>query len=105
MIKVKVTYQNKDIVNVEVTGHAEFDEYGKDLVCAGVSTLVTGIANTLYTLGDREHQSITLRDGYANITIHSSTHDEQLILETLVISLETMQESYGQYIEILKKEA
>ena len=105
MIKVKVTYHNDAIVNVEVTGHADYDEYGKDLVCAGVSTLLTGIANTLVTLGDREHQSITLRDGYANITMHSTSHDEQLILETLLISLKTMEESYGQYIEIVKKEA
>ena len=35
MIKVKVTKQN-----ISILGHANYDEYGKDIVCAAVSSIV-----------------------------------------------------------------
>ena len=51
MIKVKV---EKD--NISIIGHANYDEYGKDIVCASVSsvvmTSVEGIAK-IYTKRDK----------------------------------------------------
>ena len=41
MIKVLVKQNNNQIVNLSITGHADSGEYGKDLVCAGVSTAST----------------------------------------------------------------
>lgn len=38
MIKVKFN-TNGDTKSIEISGHAEFDEYGKDIVCASVSTI------------------------------------------------------------------
>ena len=42
MIKVLVKQNNNQIVNLSITGHADSGEYGKDLVCAGVSTVGIG---------------------------------------------------------------
>ena len=35
MIKVKVTEKN-----ISILGHADYDEFGKDIVCAAVSSIV-----------------------------------------------------------------
>lgn len=37
MIKVQIKRNNKYITQIKIKGHAQFGEYGKDLVCAGVS--------------------------------------------------------------------
>ena len=47
MIKVLVKQNNNQIVNLSITGHADSGEYGKDLVCAGVSTVGIGEMNML----------------------------------------------------------
>ena len=47
MIKVLIKNNNKYITHIQIKGHADFGEYGKDLVCAGVSAIATGICNTL----------------------------------------------------------
>ena len=44
MIKVTIKKENGIIVNIKMTGHAKYDEYGKDIVCAGVSSaLITSV--------------------------------------------------------------
>ena len=58
MIKIKINKQNKQIVEVKVTGHANSAEYGKDLVCAGVSSICVGIANALVSKDFLNHGSI-----------------------------------------------
>lgn len=44
MLKVKVDIKN---YTVTMRGHADFAENGKDIVCAGASTLLYTLANTL----------------------------------------------------------
>ena len=40
MIKVKVEENNNYISKVTIKGHANYDELGKDIVCAAVSSIV-----------------------------------------------------------------
>ena len=101
MIKVLVKQNNNQIVNLSITGHADSGEYGKDLVCAGVSTVGIGAMNMLAKKG-------FLAKGLGTIEINEVVNhtDEvcQVVLETLVVTLETMVESYGRFIKISKVE-
>ena len=47
MISVNVTFMGSDVKSLTVSGHANYDKYGKDIVCAGVSAVVTGGINAL----------------------------------------------------------
>ena len=47
MISVNVTFMGKEVKSLTVSGHANYDKYGKDIVCAGVSAVVTGGINAL----------------------------------------------------------
>ena len=97
MIKVLIKNNNKYITHIQIKGHADFGEYGKDLVCAGVSAIATGICNTLAKKQFLEKKMCAISFENGNIKM-------QVILETLVISLESFMEDYHQYIKITYEE-
>lgn len=47
MIKVNLKKENNIIYEIKISGHAKYDEYGKDIVCAGVSTLLITTVNAI----------------------------------------------------------
>lgn len=107
MIKVIVRHnKDKQIKEIQVSGHADSAEYGKDLVCAGVSSAVVGIANTLvkYNFLDDNMGTIDLKEGNLQIKVFNSNNNVQVVLETFVTILETIRESYSKYIKITKME-
>ena len=104
MIKVKIIKNNEQILEMKVTGHANSAEYGKDLVCAGVSTICIGIANALVQYHFLEGNDIEVKEGYVHIKVNRSSHDIQVVLETFEVMLDTIEESYSKYIKITKME-
>lgn len=45
MIKVIIKRDENIIKSIELSGHAKYDIYGKDIVCAGVSSMLTYMVN------------------------------------------------------------
>jgi len=45
MIKVKLLNIDNITKKIEIKGHAKYAEYGKDIVCSGVSSIVTTTVN------------------------------------------------------------
>lgn len=105
MIKVVIKKHNDSIVSVEVKGHAGSAEYGKDLVCAGVSSVTVGIANMLANKGFiEEGNEIVIKPGYTYIEVYNSNDVFQLVLETFEVMLLTIAEDNSKYIQISKME-
>lgn len=106
MIKVIIKHKDHRIRYIEITGHANSDEYGKDLVCAGVSAIAIGVANTIAQKGyiDKKMCLIDVKNGKICIDIRESDETLQVILETLVISLQSIQDNYFDYIKIINEE-
>lgn len=103
MIKITIQTQNDNIVSLDIKGHAEFDDHGKDLVCAGVSSIAFGLLNALdeYKV-EFEHQ---VQNNEISIHLNNQLDDKaQIILKTGIIQLETIKESYEAYIKIKKQE-
>ena len=59
MIKVKLTKNNNYYKRIIITGHANYDDFGKDIVCAAVSSTVITTINILLSL---DNQSISYND-------------------------------------------
>ncbi len=104
MVNVKVVKEGSDILEVEVSGHAGSDEYGFDLVCAGVSTACVGICNELVKHNFFKYGDIELQTGYCHIYVDEFEELHQVVLETFVTILKTIEESYGEYLKIIKME-
>ena len=106
MIQVVIKEKNQQILDIEVSGHAKSAEHGKDLVCAGVSTACVGIANALVKNHFLKDQlgNLDIQKGYVHIEVLKSQKDIQVVLETFVTILETIEESYAKYMKITKME-
>ncbi|AQL55995.1 ribosomal-processing cysteine protease Prp [Abyssicoccus albus] len=106
MINVMI-HMNDDaeVTQLTMDGHADYDEYGKDLVCAGASAVVIGGINAIMKLSD-DTPTLDMDEERGFIDIKPfDIHDDksQLILQTIIVSLVTIQESYGEFINIQYK--
>lgn len=85
-------------------GHAGYAEMGQDLVCAGVSCITIGTNNALDELAPGTFQTET-REGFLKIRILNPEDPKaQLILRTAWIQLQTIAESYPEFIKLKKQE-
>lgn len=98
MISVNVSFIGKDVKSLTVSGHANYDEYGKDIVCAGVSAIVTGGINALEP--HLKNIEIINESNKLGVVVIESNEVIQVILNTMLIQLETIENSYKKYIKI-----
>ena len=103
MIKIKINKSNNKYSSLEVSGHSNYDEHGKDIVCAGVSAVVVGGLNAL-TNENKKKVSCKMSDGYVNVDVLDIENERlQLIMGVIIIQLRTIEESYKKYVKISEK--
>ena len=101
MIKAIYEAKNNRYLSLQVSGHAEYDESGKDLICASVSSIVFGLMNALDALNeDVEIEQLT---NTITIKVHSDSNIIQDYLELTMTQLKTIEESYGDFIKVERK--
>lgn len=101
MILITLTETNKKFASLTVKGHANSGEYGKDLVCSAVSAVIIGGINALKNPNDFE---IKLESGFVEINAKNIVSSEnQIVINTMMIQLETIEESEPKRIKIVKK--
>lgn len=68
--------------SIEVSGHASFAEYGKDIVCAAVSSIVITTVNGIISI-DKEAIKYLEKDGFISIDVvkHSK------VVDTLILNM------------------
>ena len=88
MIAVTI-YQNHSgqYVRIHCIGHAGFAKPGEDIICAAVSVLVINTLNATET--DQKSGLIDIRFQ------HPGSHDAKLLLDTMVLGLQAVQDQYG----------
>ena len=93
MIKIKF---DKDKISIK--GHSGYDVLGKDIVCAGVSAVVTGGINALED--EIKNVEIINQDNILGVKVINNNEKIQIILKTVLIQLQTIEASYKKYIKI-----
>ena len=93
MIKVNV---NKDVITI--TGHALYDDYGKDIVCAAVSSTVITTVNAILLI-DKKVIKLTEKDGVKIEILHHTDIVDKLILNMINLLTE-LQSDYKDNINI-----
>jgi uncharacterized protein YsxB (DUF464 family) len=111
MIYVRIYRNDSDrtIRAVIVEGHADFSERGKDLVCAGVSSVTVGTYNAIHKLLDAEMIG-EMESGKVYMEFPRQKEDTtqqqlQLLAEAMLEMLATIQNAYGdygKYIELIE---
>lgn len=103
MVTVKVNCHNGRISKIHISGHAEYDEYGNDLVCAGASTISIGAMNALDELFKDDCQ-LEMNENVISIKVLKFKESLDLVLNFLLLQFETMVEGYPKNIRIIRKE-
>ena len=97
MIKVEL----KDNL-ITIKGHAGYDEKGKDIVCASVSSIVITTINGIIEINP---DAIDYSDLDNEIIIRKLKEDETVnkLLNNMVLLLENLEKDYKDYIKIIRR--
>lgn len=97
---IKVNIKNNKII---VTGHANFADYGKDIVCASVSSIIITSINACLRIDD-ESVSYKEEDSKLTIVVNKASDNIKKIIENMIYMLEELAETYNKNIKIVKEE-
>ena len=98
MIKVSLKYSGNLIDSIEIIGHANYDLYGKDIVCASVSSIVITSVNGIIRL-DSNSIDYKNNDGiFISILNHNKVVDT--LIDNMVSLLKELEKQYKKNIII-----
>ncbi|TCP32246.1 hypothetical protein EV207_101224 [Scopulibacillus darangshiensis] len=107
MIKVNVHRDHRgNIESFTMEGHADSGPHGFDLVCAGASAVSFGSLNAVQAIAGIELDVWQAPEGgylrcQLPMTLHLETQRKvQILLEGMIVSLQTIEASYGEHIQI-----
>ena len=106
MTNIKIERKNDDIVGMTCSNHTGFAESGKDIVCAGVSSITqTAILGIQKLTKLKTNVVIDEKKGFLKLKldIENNTqdfHDAQVILKTMLCGLEDLRKQYPKYIKL-----
>ncbi len=96
----------KEIIQFTMSGHADAGPYGHDLVCAGASAVSIGSVNAIVKLCNIELDVSMEEDGgFLRCTVPNDLdkvifEKVQLLLEAMLISLQSIATEYSKHIQI-----
>ncbi|HLU22016.1 MAG TPA: ribosomal-processing cysteine protease Prp [Bacillaceae bacterium] len=110
MIQIEINKRpDGKITSFTMDGHANFADKGQDIVCAGASAVAFGSVNAIIALTGIEPEIEQADSGFLKCTFPHKLSDEvskqlQLLLDSMVISLQTIERDYSDFINISFKE-
>lgn len=103
MIQVRVTKTDRVITDIQILGHAFYDDYGKDIVCASVSATVICTVNGILHI-DSNVIDVIQQEDLLEIVVHQYDDTTQTLLKNMIECLESLEKQYPQNIKMLIKE-
>lgn len=85
--------------HIKISGHAMFDEYGKDIVCASASSIVTTSINGILRLDDKAI-SYKLSDGELSIDVLKDNFETKTLILNMISLLKNLEKQYGKNIKV-----
>lgn len=101
---ITVILKNKEarIDKIEIKGHAKYDEFGKDIVCAAVSATVLTTANAIIKI---DPSSLTCIEEKNNLTMIINNHHKvtDSLIDNMVLMLKEIHHDYPKHIKIIEE--
>ena len=98
MIKIKI----KNNI-IKISGHANYSEFGNDIVCASVSSIILTTVNSIMNI---EKSSIDYNDDGKVITIinNQTNKNTDILINTMIELLKDLEKKYKKNIKIESEE-
>lgn len=88
--------------HIEIDGHANYADYGKDIVCAAVSCIAITSINAIIKL-DESALKYEENDGYLVIDILKHNKYVDTIISNMIDLLKELEEQYKKNIKIYEE--
>lgn len=97
---IRIYIKNKKI---EVVGHADYADYGKDIVCASASAIIITSINSALKLNNK---SLEYKEETNKLTINILISDDNTkkIIDNMLSLLEDLVKTYKKNVKIIKEE-
>ena len=92
---IKINIKNN---NINISGHALYDDYGKDIVCASVSSIVICTINGILALNNEVIEVDSTKG--INITILKENDTVKTLLKNMINLLKELETKYTGNIKI-----
>ena len=100
MIKVKINYDDNYVKGFKVTGHANFADYGKDIVCASVSSIVITSINLALSF-DSDSLEYKEDTGLIDVVIKKQDNIINKVFINMIDMLKELETNYSKNIKII----
>ena len=98
MIKVNITKKDNKIEQIIMSGHAMYDDFGKDIVCAAASSITITSINAILKINEK---AITVsNDGDLKIIVNTHDSVTDSLVNNMIDLLIELQEQYNKNIKI-----
>lgn len=98
MIKIKTIKNNNKIEEISITGHAMYDNFGKDIVCSSVSSIVITTVNAIERI---DKDSISYTEEPFNLKIEKENEITEKLIDNMISLLKELEEQYPKNIKFL----
>ena len=99
MIRINVQKENNQIKKITLEGHANYEEYGKDIVCAAVSATYLCTVNAILSLNEKLIQVKNNQDLQEIIVINYDA-TINILLNNMVNCLKSLEKQYPKNINL-----
>ena len=103
MVNIRIERVDSEIKSITISGHANSDRIGHDLVCAEMSAIGVGTLNAIDEMCP-DSCLVEMKKGYINIQVNRSSDRLQTILNMLEIQLLTVEYTNKDYVTVRKVE-
>ncbi len=99
MIRVQVIWEDNNVKQITLKGHANYEEVGKDIVCAAVSATFLCTVNGILSI---DEDSIRVTSIAQKQVVEVYTNDDiiQKLLCNMIWCLESLEKEYPKNIQI-----
>lgn len=98
MITAIFSSKQEQLTGFEISGHAEFDEYGSDIVCSAVTSAVQMCCNTITEIL-KMPADVQVRENIISLQLQEPKQ-AQPMLKGLLLHFETLQKDYKDNIQV-----
>jgi uncharacterized protein YsxB (DUF464 family) len=100
MISVKIKKDNTLITEIIVKGHANFADYGSDIVCAATSSIIITTVNALLRI-DEKSIMYEEKEGFLHLKILKTDEVTQALITNMIELLKELEKKYPKNIKLL----
>jgi len=97
MITVEIKLEKNKYKKISILGHAMYDDFGKDIVCAATSSIVTTTINGIL-LFNKDNIDYMISKKGLTINVKKDTKEVQILLKNMVSLLKNLEKDYPKNI-------